>query len=444
MKGLKSFRQGRSPQCDRLIIFGRYPVPGRTKTRLIPALGPVGAADLQRRLTERTLKRVRAFASRRSVELELCFEGGSEHKIRRWLGPVEVYSQQGPGDLGMRIHSAFLRAFQSGCRNVILIGTDIPGLEPGLLEQAFDSLASHELVLGPTHDGGYWLIGLNRPADLFHGINWGTGIVFDQTATLAKGHGLAFHRLETLSDIDTIDDLKQWRPDWAGGGPYISVIIPALNERVNIEAAIRGAEDRETEIIVVDGGSTDDTVVRARDAGARVEESPRGRALQQNRGAAVARGKVLLFLHADTHLPDGYPAHVFETLMDPGTAAGAFRFKTDLNKPFMKVIEFMTNMRSRYFKLPYGDQGLFMRRSIFESVGRFPEVSVAEDLLLVRRLSKRGIIRISPAEVITSARRWLTFGMLRTTLINQVIVSCCCLGVSPHALASLYQTPRAK
>jgi len=444
MKGLKSFRQDRSLQRDRLIIFGRYPVPGRTKTRLIPALGPVGAADLQRRLTEKALKTVRAFASHRSVELEVCFEGGSEHKIRRWLGPVEVYSKQGPGDLGMRIHSAFLKAFQNGCRRVILIGTDIPGLEPCHLEQAFDSLIWHDLVLGPSKDGGYWLIGLNRPANLFHDINWGTRTVFDQTAALAKKHGLAFHRLETLSDIDTIDDLKQWSPDWADGGPYISVIIPALNEGANIEAAIRGAEEREAEIIVVDGGSTDDTVVRAINAGAKVEASPRGRALQQNRGAGVARGKVLLFLHADTHLPDGYATHVFETLMDPGTAVGAFRFKTDLNKPFMKFIEFMTNIRSRYFKLPYGDQGLFMRKSVFESVGGFPEVPVAEDLFMVRRLSKRGIIRISPAEVVTSARRWLTFGLLRTTLINQVIVSCCCLGVSPHALASLYRIPRAK
>ncbi len=437
MKGFKSFLQGRSPERDRLIIFGRYPVPGRTKTRLIPALGPVGAADLQRKLTERTLKKIRAFASRRSVELEFCFEGGSECKLRKWLGPVALFSRQSPGNLGTRIHSAFLRAFADGCRNVTLIGTDIPGLEPGHLEQAFDSLIKHDLVLGPTNDGGYWLIGLNRPADLFHGIDWGTGTVFDQTAALAKGHGLKIHQLETIADIDTIEDLKQWRPDWAEGGPYISVIIPALNEGVNIEAVIRRAEDREAEIIVVDGGSTDDTKVRASNAGARVEAGPVGRAVQQNRGAEIARGKVLLFLHADTHLPDRYAAHVFETLMDPGTAVGAFRFKTDLNKPFMKVIEFMTNIRSRYFKLPYGDQGLFMRKSVFESIGGFPEVSIAEDLLLVRRLSERGIIRISKAEVVTSARRWLTFGLLRTTLINQVIFACCYIGVSPHNIASV-------
>ncbi len=444
MKGLKSFQQGRSPKRDRLIIFGRYPVPGRTKTRLIPALGPVGAADLQRKLTERTLKKIRAFASRRSVELEFCFEGGSECKLRKWLGPVALFSRQSPGNLGTRIHSAFLRAFADGCRNVTLIGTDIPGLEPGHLEQAFDSLIKHDLVLGPTNDGGYWLIGLNRPADLFHGIDWGTGTVFDQTAALAKGHGLKIHQLETIADIDTIEDLKQWRPDWAEGGPYISVIIPALNEGVNIEAVIRRAEDREAEIIVVDGGSTDDTKVRASNAGARVEAGPVGRAVQQNRGAEIARGKVLLFLHADTHLPDRYAAHVFETLMDPGTAVGAFRFKTDLNKPFMKVIEFMTNIRSRYFKLPYGDQGLFMRKSVFESIGGFPEVSIAEDLLLVRRLSERGIIRISKAEVVTSARRWLTFGLLRTTLINQVIFACCYIGVSPHTIASFYRATRTK
>ncbi|MBW1704472.1 MAG: TIGR04283 family arsenosugar biosynthesis glycosyltransferase [Deltaproteobacteria bacterium] len=233
-------------------------------------------------------------------------------------------------------------------------------------------------------------------------------------------------------------------PEWAGKRPYVSVTIPTLNEAANIETAIRSSLNEDVEIIVIDGGSTDDTVARAMRAGARVEMSSRGRALQQNRGAASAGGRVLLFLHADSRLPTGYINHVFEILMDTETVAGAFRFKTNLDSPLMNLIELMTNIRSQYFKLPYGDQGLFIRKSIFELVGGFPDVPIAEDLFLVRRLSKKGRIRIASVHVVTSGRRWQTLGLFRTTLINQVILAGCCLGISPSTLSSLYQVYRIK
>jgi len=155
----------------------------------------------------------------------------------------------------------------------------------------------------------------------------------------------------------------------------------------------------------------------------------------------VARGSVLLFLHGDTCLPQGYINHIFEALMNSGTVAGAFRFKTDLDHLFMKLIELVTNIRSRYLKLPYGDQGLFFRKAVFEAVGGFPEVSIAEDLFLMYQISKQGRIGIAPAHVVTSGRRWQTRGLLRTTLINQVIIAGCCLGISPHVLARLYRVP---
>ncbi len=426
---------------DRLIVFGRYPVPGRTKTRLIPALGPAGAADLQRQLTEKIVETAEAFALGRGVNVEVCFEGGSEQKMRRWLGSDLSLSRQVPGDLGTRMYTAFLAAFQRGCRRAVLIGTDIPELRADHLRQAFDALGENDLVIGPSRDGGYWLIGLNRPARLFEGIKWGTRAVLDQTLALANGQGLRVKELDYLTDIDTEKELREWLPDWTEKGPYVSVIIPALNEALNIEKTISKARNRDAEIIVVDGGSGDDTVARAIRAGARIEKSSRGRAVQQNRGASVARGSVLLFLHADTHLPHGYINHIFEALMDPETVAGAFRFKTDLDHPFMKLIELVTNIRSRYLKLPYGDQGLFFRRAVFEAVGGFPEVSIAEDLFLMHRISKQGRIGIAPAHAITSGRRWQTRGLLRTTLINQVIVAGCCFGISPRVLAKLYHVP---
>jgi len=431
-------------QHDRLIIFGRYPVPGRVKTRLIPTLGPVGAADLQRRLTEKTLGTARAFAFSRGIDAEVSFEGGGEGKMRCWLGPGVFFSPQVTGDLGARMSSAFLAAFQSGCRRVVLTGTDIPELKTDHLGQAFDALTEKDVVIGPSIDGGYWLIGMNRPARLFEGIKWGTGAVLGQTLALANEQGLRVKELNTLADIDTAEDLKQLPPEWASKRPYMSVVIPALNEGINIEAAIRSALDKDVEIIVVDGGSTDDTTARAVRAGARVETGYRGRALQQNRGASAARGRVLLFLHADTRLPDGYVGHVFETLMHAGTIAGAFRFKTSLDSPLMNLIELVTNVRARYFNLPYGDQGLFIRKPVFESVGGFPDVPIAEDLFLVRRLSKQGRIKIAPAHAVTSGRRWKTIGILRTTLINQVILAGCCLGIAHPTLASLYRLSPGK
>ena len=430
-----------NPRIDRLIVFGRYPVPGRTKTRLIPALGPAGAADLQRQLTEKIVATAEAFALGRGANVEVCFEGGSEQKMRRWLGPELSLSRQAPGDLGTRMYAAFLAAFQSGCRRAVLIGTDIPELEVDHFRQGFDALSENDLVIGPSRDGGYWLIGLNRPARLFEGIKWGTRAVLAQTLALANGQCLRVKELDYLMDIDTEKELRERLPDWAEKGPYMSVIIPALNEALNIEKTVNSACNRDAEVIVVDGGSDDDTVAQAIRAGARIEKSSRGRAVQQNCGASVARGSVLLFLHADTHLPDGYMNHIFETLMNPENVAGAFRFKTDLDHPFMKLIELVTNIRSRYLKLPYGDQGLFFRRAVFESVGGFPEVSIAEDLFLMHRIKKQGRIGIAPVHVVTSGRRWETRGLLRTTLINQVIVAGCCLGISPRVLARLCRVP---
>src|SRR5512136_2795615 len=115
-------------RSDRLIIFGRYPVPGQTKTRLIPLLGAARAAEFQRELTERALRTDRSVARRRSVDLEVCFEGGSRTKLRRWLGPNLIVSEQSSGDLGERMKAAFLEAFRQGAQQAILHGTDIPGL----------------------------------------------------------------------------------------------------------------------------------------------------------------------------------------------------------------------------------------------------------------------------------------------------------------------------
>jgi len=426
------------PRSDRLILFGRYPAPGRTKTRLIPLLGAARAADFQRELTERTLGTDRSVARRRAADLEACFEGGSRAKLRRWLGPDLIFSQQSSGDLGERMKTAFLEAFRQGGQQVVLHGTDIPGLTTQHIDDAFDALESHDLVLGPSTDGGYWLIGLKKPADLFDHMEWGSSNVFDKTVAAARGQGLSVHVLSPLTDMDTEEAVKHWMADWAKAQPYLSVIIPVLNEEAHIEETIWSARSPDVEIIVVDGGSEDRTVDRAKHAGAMVIRGRRGRALQQNQGAATARASVLLFLHADTLLPKDYVAQVFETLMDRRVALGAFRFKTNVDQPLMRGIELATHIRSKYLRLPYGDQALFLRKTRFQTTGGFPEMPIAEDLFFVRLVSKQGRIAIAPAHAVTSGRRWKEVGLLKTTMINQLILAGFALGISPETLAALY------
>ncbi|EFK11472.1 glycosyltransferase, group 2 family protein [delta proteobacterium NaphS2] len=426
---------------DRLIIFGRYPIPGNTKTRLIPVLGPVGAANLQRHLTEKTLDIATSFAAENNVTIECCFEGGSFQKIYRWLGPLPVLTFQRGGDLGRRMRDALFDALNGGRKRSVLLGTDIPGLTVEILKNAFDALLENDVVLGPSTDGGYWLIGMKRPIDLFQKIEWGSSRVLEQTLTQAKRLGLSCAVLKSLSDVDTPEDLIKWRPQKKSPEAFLTVVIPALNEEKYIGQAVSSAIAPDVEVIVADGGSKDRTFHRAKSLGASVIRTPPGRARQQNLGAAAATGENLLFLHADTLLPEGFAIQVFEILMSQMTVLGAFRFKTDFSHPLMHLVEWMTRLRSECLRLPYGDQALFMTKATFERIGGFPEVPIGEDLLLVRLLTTRekAQVVISGNAAITSGRRWERMGPFRTTWINQLILSGMALGINLKTLSRLYR-----
>ena len=432
-------RQSSGARENRFILFSRYPVPGRTKTRLIPFLGPVGAAELQRRLTERSYDGAKAAASSAGMSLEVCFEGGTEHKMRRWLGSGASYSLQKGEGLGPRMENAFCKAFQEGCRSVVLFGSDIPELSASVLLQAMQRLKEREVVLGPSTDGGYWLIGLKKHADLFSGIGWGSEKVLNQTLARADRLGLSTVLLDPLSDVDTVEDVQKLLPGWADPRPYISVIIPALDEAKQIGETVKRALCRDAEVMVVDGGSRDGTREAALLAGAGVLECAKGRGVQQNHGAGAARGRVLLFVHADTRLPENYESRVFETLMGRGVLLGAFRFKTDLEKPPARVIEALVNFRARCLRLPYGDQALFARKEVFKKAGGFPDVPIGEDFFFVKRMAGLGRIALANASVTTSGRRWAKGGLLRTTWTNQVMIAGFALGISLPTLAAIYR-----
>jgi len=220
----------------------------------------------------------------------------------------------------------------------------------------------------------------------------------------------------------------------------ISVIIPTLNEAVNISKLLPDLLGIPAlEIIVADGGSTDETVHIAESLGARTIRVHPGKALQMNNGAKVAHGENLLFLHADTRLVPGFAEKITEALNLPGVAAGAFRLKIAGNGCGFRIIELLANMRSRLLQLPYGDQAIFVRTAVFSEVGGFPEIPVMEDFELIKRLKRKGRIRILPLPAATSPRRWKKLGLLRTTLINQVIIIGYLLGIRPQKLADWYR-----
>lgn len=431
---------------ERLIIFTRYPEPGKTKTRLIPAIGAEAAACLQQQMTEHTVAQAQSLASQREVELEICFAGGNERLLRSWLGLDLRYRSQATGDLGERMAEAFRQAFQEGMQRVVIIGIDCPGVDALLLNKAFETLADQDLVLGPAIDGGYYLIGLRRfVPQLFQGVHWSTDQVLQQTVEIASSQDLTVGYLPTLEDVDRAEDLAVW--ERVSGTPVaelenlkISVIIPVLNEAEAIAKTITQAQQAtNTEIIVVDGGSSDDTVPIARSLGVQVISSQPGRAVQMNAGAAVATGEILLFLHGDTLLPTDFAQQVRQTLKLPQYVAGAFELQIDSQLPSLRFVERFVKWRSRYLQMPYGDQAIFLRAKIFRQMGGFAELPIMEDFELAQRLRHRGAIALVPQPVLTSARRWEKLGVWRTTLTNQLIILGYVWGVSCDRLARWYR-----
>lgn len=226
----------------------------------------------------------------------------------------------------------------------------------------------------------------------------------------------------------------------------LSIIIPTLNEEQVLGKTLTRLEDQNNseviEVIVVDGGSSDTTLALAESGGCRTIASAKGRGRQMNAGAAAARGEVLLFLHADTLLPDNFSQLILDAVCRPSFAAGAFSLAIDSPARSLATIAWFANLRSRVLQLPYGDQALFVNKSMFDALGGFPEMAIMEDFVFIRKIKKAGKIIILPEPVMTSARRWQNIGILRTTLINQAIVCGYSLGIPPATLAGWYRRMR--
>ncbi|MHB8416822.1 MAG: TIGR04283 family arsenosugar biosynthesis glycosyltransferase [Myxococcales bacterium] len=442
-----------------LCLFAKPPRPGRVKTRLAAAVGEARAAELAAAfLRDSWSAAARAGFARTVLSTpepwpdDLALPGRPEI----WL--------QGEGDLGQRMERVLRRALEGG-DFAAAIGADTPGLPARLLAQAASALGETDAVLGPAEDGGFYLLALRRcPAGLLEGLPWSEAGTLAATRARLEARGLSVRLLEPWFDVDRAEDLVRLRAAMERGEvdapetarllfregpvparPRVSVVIPALDEEARIGGQLAALGRLPLhEVVVADGGSRDRTVACVRAfPSVRLVASRRGRAAQLNAGAAAAGGDVLLFLHADVRLPENAVDLVAAALARPGTVAGAFRTWTvaEGRRHLLGPLLHLADLRSRYSRLPYGDQALFVRAEAFRRAGGFPEQPLMEDLELSRRLRRLGRVEIVPASVQVSGRRFLARPAYYTLLVN-LFPLLYRLGVPPAWLAPLYGDPR--
>ena len=222
----------------------------------------------------------------------------------------------------------------------------------------------------------------------------------------------------------------------------LSVVVPALNEAGGIVTALLPLQPWRNvghEVIVVDGGSADDTRERAEPLADRVLVAPRGRARQMNAGAIVSGGDVLCFLHADTVMPDAGAALILRAVQRQGRLWGRFDVRLSGSHRLLRVVERLMNLRSRLTGMATGDQAMFVRRALFEAVGGFPDIALMEDIALSRRLKRYGRPACLRVPVATSSRRWEAQGVIRTIVLMWRLRLAYFLGADPNELALRYQ-----
>jgi rSAM/selenodomain-associated transferase 2 len=226
----------------------------------------------------------------------------------------------------------------------------------------------------------------------------------------------------------------------------ISIIVPALNEAQGIAAALAALaslRNRGHEVIVVDGRSSDKTAALSRGAADRVVAAARGRASQMNAGAALAQDEVLLFLHADTRLPENADARILQGLAASGRAWGRFDVRIEGKSRLLPVIAFFMNLRSRATGIATGDQAIFVRRDAFWRIGGYPPLELMEDIVLSRLLARVSRPLCLADKAVTSGRRWERHGVLRTVLLMWWLRLAFFFGATPASLARLYDGERS-
>lgn len=448
----------------RLVVLARAPAYGRAKTRLAADEGKGLACRMARAMLADCWAAAAAHADDETeVQLAVCDDATAYPLLQP---EPETVVPQPEGDLGARMGRLALDAARQG-RDVLLLGTDAPGLPSGITAAALDALRWHDLVLGPVSDGGYWCLGLAAGAAArldegwLDGLDWDADDTRARTETRARELGLTVGEALPAFDVDRGDDLRRLKdhvrgqPDVAPasaaaldledrerGAPRISVVVASLDEGQRLDECLAALarQPGPYEVIVADGGSRDGGPERAAAAGHTVLCGPRGRGPQLAAGAEHASGDVILFLHVDTGLPDGAFDQV-RAAVTGGAEAGAFVTRTqrdpELANPLGPLLR-LADLRSRLTRHPYGDQAIFATREAYDAVGGMRPLPIMEDYdLSVRLAARRPLARIA-TPVRVSGRR-MQRHPVRTAVLMRLIPPLYRMGVDPARLARMYR-----
>lgn len=420
-----------------LIIFTRVPVPGKTKTRLMPYFTPEQCAKLHYCF----LKDIAATCKEGQAEADLyvCYsesanDAGEESffgrtagcqdgscRLRKIFGECAGYFSQEGETLGQRMYHAIEKVLERGYESCLLMGTDVPEVQWGDIRLAYEVLERKDVVLGPTADGGYYLVGMKTARkEVFEKQTYGHGSVLYHTVSGLKSKGLSAGLGKERHDIDTREDIESFRDRMRSykslqkteTGKYlmrtgkISVIVPVYNEKKTIGRLLEDLEKikERCEIIFVDGGSTDGTPEEI-SSDFRLLYSKKGRAAQMNLGAKESSGDILFFLHCDSELPERPLGQIRYVMKD--YRVGCFGIAFHSRNFFMYTCRIISNHRIKDRNVVFGDQGIFIDRRLFFEMGMFPELPVMEDYEFSLGLKERGEkIGIAKKRIYTSDRRF--------------------------------------
>ena len=427
-----------------VIIFLKFPEPGTVKSRLTTGISPQEASSVYEKLLRRTLGVVAEFKrARPETDIYLFFSPAEKVvQVRNSFPGPWSFLPQGGSHLGERMARAIERVMSEGSCHVVLTGTDIADLQPEDYCDAFDALNAGYAALGPARDGGYYLIGLDRPCrDAFLLESWGGPDVFAQTTARLERAGFPVRTLQTRQDVDRPEDLAHLLAKHLFQA-RLSVIVPTIRKLDGLAPLIRLLDDQlwpGDEIVIVRGicgGPPPDSI----DIGERVRcvSSPVGRGRQLNRGVQAARGDMFLFLHDDCLLPPNFAYLVRSVLESPRQALGCFLLSFSPSSASLDLIAAWANLRTRLFHLPYGDQGLFCTRGTFLAAGGFHREFLMEDVDFVRHCLRFAGLKLIPHKIAASSERYLSRGILRTSFRNHLLMCLHSMGVDDRTLYSLY------
>ena len=407
------------PDADRraMIIFTREPVPGSTKTRLMPYLTGEQCADLH----ECFIRDIYHEAKKADADIIVAYTGDTTERLRKiFPGSIPFIEQRG-SDIGKKMENAISDVLNMGYDRVVLTGTDIPEMKHETIDDALDMLDDADVVICPTEDGGYYLIGMKEVrSEAFNVTLYGVSSVFDETTRSLEQAGIRVAVGDEYADIDTPEDLTGYRQRmrherdmqktytgrFAAANASVSVIIPVYNEIKTIDPLMRQLEPfrDKAEIIFVDGGSNDGTLEHLGEE-FRVIRSEKGRGIQMNTGAQASHGDILFFLHCDSILPSDFLSEIRNVMAHSDWGCFGVRFPS--KNYFMFTNRVISNHRALVRGIPFGDQGIFIDRSLFMDVGMFHETTVMEDYEFSLRMKKNGFRPgMTQHRIMTSARRY--------------------------------------